>query len=45
VVQRNPSDPQAYNMRGSVIGHAGRYDKALADFNKAIGTDANYAQA
>ncbi len=45
VVTRNPNDPQAYNMRGSVFGQAGRYDKALADFDKAIGIDANYAQA
>ena len=45
VVQRNPADPQAYNMRGAVFGQAGRYDEALADFNKAIGIDANYAQA
>jgi hypothetical protein len=24
VVQRNPNDPQAYNMRGSVFGQSGR---------------------
>ena len=45
VVQRNPNDPQAYNMRGAVLGQAGRFDEALADFNKAIGIDPNYAQA
>jgi tetratricopeptide (TPR) repeat protein len=45
VVQRNPSDPQAYNMRGSVFGQAGRNDEALADFNKAISLDPNYSQA
>ena len=45
VVQRNPGDPQAYNMRGSVLGLAGRPEEALADFNKAISLDARYAQA
>jgi tetratricopeptide (TPR) repeat protein len=45
VVRRNPGDPQAYNMRGSVFGQAGRHDEALADFNKAISIDAHYAQA
>src|SRR6266566_4289581 len=39
VVQRNPSDPQAFNMRGTVLGRAGRYEEALADFNKAISLD------
>src|SRR5262245_54858832 len=33
VVQRNPDDPQAYNMRGSVFGQAGQSQEALADFN------------
>ena len=39
VVQRNPNDPQAYNMRGSVFGQSGRNQEALADFNKAISLD------
>ena len=39
VIAKHPDDPQAYNMRGSVYGEAGRNDQALADFNKAIGLD------
>jgi len=45
VVTRNPNDPQAFNMRGSVYGQGGRYQEALNDFNKAISLDSNYAQA
>ena len=45
VVQRNPNDPQAFNMRGAVLGQAGRKVEALADFNHAIAIDPNYAQA
>jgi Flp pilus assembly protein TadD len=39
------TDPQAYNMRGSVLAQAGRTDAALADFNKAVSLDPNYGQA
>ena len=45
VIEKHPGDPQAYNMRGSVYGEAGRNEQAIADFDKAIGLDANYAQA
>ena len=44
VIQRNPNDAQAYNMRGSVLGRAGRNQEALADFDKAVAIDGNYAQ-
>ena len=45
VITRNPDDAQAYNMRGTVLGRAGRSSEALADFDKAISLDPNYAQA
>jgi len=45
VLNKNPSDPQAYNMRGSVLGQSGRYQEALTDFEKAIALDPNYSQA
>src|SRR5258708_19203496 len=44
-IKNNPSDPQAYNMRGSVLAQAGKTEEALADFNKAISLDPNYGQA
>src|SRR6202044_1498306 len=45
VIQKHPEDPQAYNMRGTVEAAGGQPDAALADFNKAVGLDPNYAQA
>src|SRR5687768_9196573 len=45
VVRRNPNDPQAYNVRGTVFARGGRHQEALADFNKALALDPNYAQA
>ena len=44
-IKNNPNDPQAYNMRGSVLAQAGRTEEALADFNKAVSLDANDGQA
>jgi cytochrome c-type biogenesis protein CcmH/NrfG len=35
-IKNNPDNPQAYNMRGSVLAQAGKTEEALADFNKAI---------
>jgi tetratricopeptide (TPR) repeat protein len=45
VIRRNPNDPQAYNLRGSVYGRDGRQQEALADFNRALQLDPNYVQA
>ena len=44
-IKNNPNDPQAYNMRGSVLAQAGKSEEALADFNKAISLDPNFGQA
>jgi tetratricopeptide (TPR) repeat protein len=44
-VKNNPNNPQAYNMRGSILAQAGKTEEALSDFNKAIGLDPNYGQA
>src|SRR5215831_1730305 len=44
-IKSHPNDPQAYNMRGSVLAQAGKTDEALGDFNKAISLDPNYGQA
>ena len=33
-IKNNPNDPQAYNMRGSVLAQAGKTEEALADFSK-----------
>jgi tetratricopeptide (TPR) repeat protein len=45
VIQRNPNDAQPYNVRGAVLGRAGRNEEALADFDKALAIDPNFAQA
>ena len=36
VIDRNPSDPEAYNVRGTAYGRGGRYNEALQDFDKAL---------
>ena len=45
VIARNPSDPEAYNVRGTALGRGGRYREALADFNKALELRPNFYQA
>ncbi len=40
-----PNNATAYGNRGEAYKDIGKYDLALADFNKAIGTDAKYAEA
>jgi Flp pilus assembly protein TadD len=45
VIQSQPNDPQAYNMRGTVLASSGRRKEALIDFNKAIALDSKYSEA
>ena len=33
VVERNPNNPEAYNVRGSAYGRAGQFDEALASLD------------
>jgi regulator of sirC expression with transglutaminase-like and TPR domain len=45
VIQRNPNDPEAYNVRGTAYGRGGRYQEAIADFNRAIELNPRFYQA
>ncbi len=45
VVRANPSDPEAYNVRGAAYGRSGRSSAALDDFNRAIQMNPRYYQA
>ena len=45
VIDRNPSDPEAYNVRGTAYGRGGRYREAMADFNKALELRPTFYQA
>ncbi len=45
VVNRNPNDAEAYNVRGAAYGRAGNSAKALKDFNRAIQLNSRYYQA
>src|SRR5690606_21271450 len=42
VIDRNPGDPEAYNVRGTAYGRGGRYNEALRDFNKALELRPNF---
>src|SRR5689334_23155811 len=45
VIDRNPRDPEAYNVRGSAYGRGGKYREALKDFDTAIQLKPNFYQA
>jgi energy-converting hydrogenase Eha subunit A len=46
VIEKGPGKiPLAYNNRGMVFFKAGVFDKAIADFDQAIGMDPEYAKA
>jgi Flp pilus assembly protein TadD len=35
-VRLDPNNPEAYKLRGAVLGGTGRRDAAIADFRKAL---------
>ncbi len=41
----NPQDAEAWNNKGNVLGDLGRYEEALAAYDKATGIDPQYAKA
>jgi protein O-mannosyl-transferase len=46
VIEREPDRfPLAYNNRGMVFYHSGDFNKAIADFDKAVALDPQYAKA
>ena len=45
VIQLNPDDTNAYSNRGAVFVSKGDYDRAIADFTKAIELDPNNTNA
>jgi tetratricopeptide (TPR) repeat protein len=45
VIKNNPNDANALNLRGAAFGQAGDYDRAIADFNAALGINPDFPQA
>ena len=44
-IEIDPEHSAAYNSRGFAYYEWGRYDKAIADYDKAIAIDPNYVSA
>src|SRR5690606_36416785 len=44
VVNKNPRDAAAYNVRGTAYGESGKFNEALADFNRALELDPGFYQ-
>jgi len=45
VVNRRPTDPEAFNQRGAAYARLGRFSEAVADFTKAVSLDPDFAPA
>jgi protein O-mannosyl-transferase len=46
VIEKEPEKvPLAYNNRGMVFSRAGKFDQAIADFDRAVAIDPEYAKA
>lgn len=45
VIEQNPRDANAYNLRGTAYGQIGDYQKAMDDFNTALKVNPDFPQA
>src|SRR5262245_24604665 len=45
VIAQNPNDANAYNVRGSAYGRAGKFREAVADFDAALKINPGFYQA
>jgi len=45
VIRSNPHIPEAYNNRGAVYAGLGQYDRALADYERALAIDPDFSRA
>jgi len=45
IIEKNPQDANALNLRGTAYGQAGDYKNAMQDFNKALKVKPDFPQA